>query len=72
MFTVLVAKDHFYFLFIYFLLFRATPVAYGSSQARGQIRAYRCRPTPQPQQCQIQTTSATYTEAHSNARSLNH
>ena len=26
-------------LFILFLLFRATPVAYGNSQARGQIRA---------------------------------
>ena len=26
-------------VFIYFLLFRATPVAYGGSQARGPIRA---------------------------------
>ena len=27
------------YLFIYFCLFRATPMAYGDSQARGQIRA---------------------------------
>ena len=31
-------KLHIYFIIIY-LLFRAAPVAYGSSQARGQIRA---------------------------------
>ena len=28
-----------YYYFFFFLLFRATPMAYGSSQARGQIRA---------------------------------
>ena len=33
-----------------FLLFRAVPVAYGSSQARGRIRAYCCQHMPQPQQ----------------------
>ena len=34
-------KDTFlFFFFIYFLLFRATPAARGSSQTRGQIRAY--------------------------------
>ena len=27
----------FFFVFIYFFLFRATPIAYGSSQVRGQI-----------------------------------
>ena len=30
---------HFSYLFIYFPFFRATPAAYGSSQARGPIRA---------------------------------
>ena len=29
----------FYFFYFYFLLFRAVPVAYGSSQGRGQIGA---------------------------------
>ena len=29
----------FLFLFLFFLLFRATPVAYGGSQARGPIGA---------------------------------
>ena len=33
-----------------FLLFRATPEANGSSQARGWIGGNSCRPTPQPQQ----------------------
>ena len=31
-----------------------------------------CQPTPQPQPFQIQATSATYTTAHSNTRSLTH
>ena len=56
-----------------FFLYRATSVAYGSSQARGQIGAaavtHSCL---QPQQCQIQATSATYTTAHGNPRSLTH
>jgi len=34
-------------LFLFFF-FRATPAAYGSSQARGQIQSCSCRPTPQP------------------------
>ena len=30
---------HFYFYLFIFFLFMATPAAYGSSQAKGQIRA---------------------------------
>ena len=33
---------------------------------------YSCWPTPQPQQCMIQTEFKTHTTAHSNARSLTH
>ena len=33
------AVEELAFTLFYFLLFRATPVAYGGSQARGQIRA---------------------------------
>ena len=59
------------YLFIHlFLAFRATPETFGSSQARGQIRSCSCQPTPQPHG--IQAMSATYTTAHSNARSLTH
>ena len=54
-------------LFFFFLL-RAAPVAHGGSQAR----SYSCRPTPQPQQGQIQVVSETYITAHGNARSLTH
>ena len=37
------------FLFIYFLLFRAAPMAHGGSQARGQIRPYSTAiATPDP------------------------
>ena len=50
----------FIYLFIYFCLFRATPVAYGSSQARVQIG-----PMSQPRQCQIPAMSSTYTTDHS-------
>ena len=53
-------------------VFRATSVAYGSSQARGQIGATAASLHPQPQQRQIWATSATYTTAHSNAKSLTH
>ena len=58
------------FLFIYFFLFRAAFMAYGGSQARGQIGAGR--PIPQPQQHGIQATSVIYTMAHGNAGSLTH
>ena len=41
----------------------ATPAAYGSSQARGQITAAAAhlRPMPQPQQHWIQVAPVTYT-----------
>ena len=55
-----------------FLLFRATPVAYGGSQARDLIRATAAGLHCQPQQCQIQATSVTYITAHGNARSFIH
>ena len=57
---------------IYFSLFfggvlsSAAPEAYGSSQARGWIRAVSCQPTPQPQQRGIQAVSVTYITAHGN------
>ena len=50
----------------FFFFFRAKPVAYESSQARGQIRATA---TPQPQQHQIWALSATYTTSHGNIES---
>jgi len=36
------------------------------------LRLGSCCPAPQPQQCWIRAASATYTTAHSNARSLTH
>ena len=56
-------------LFSFLLLFRATPKAYGGSQAKsliGAVAAGLCR----PQQCQIQAMSGTYTTAQGNAGSL--
>ena len=55
-----------------FFFFRATPMAYGNSQASGLTGAIAARPTPQPQQRQIQASSVTYTTAHGNARLLTH
>ena len=63
-------KNFFFFFFCLFAFSRATPTAYGGSQARGLIGAHGCWPTPQPQQCQIWTLSATHTTTHGNAGSL--
>ena len=35
-------------------------------------QSYSCQPVPQPQQCGIQVTSASYTTVRSSARSLTH
>ena len=56
----------------FFVCSRATPTAYGGSQARGRIGAVAGLPTPEPQQCQIRDASATYATAHGNAGSLTH
>ena len=53
-------------------LFRATPAAYGGSQAREPIRAVAARSTPKPQRRQIRATSVTHTTAHGNTGSLTH
>ena len=61
-----------FFIFLFFLIFcpfRATPSAYGSSQAWGLIGA-TVASLCQSHQHQIQ--AATYTTAHSNTRSLSH
>ena len=55
-----------------FAFSRAAPIACGGSQARGLIGAVAARPMPEPQQRRIQASSATYTTAHGNARSLTH
>ena len=55
------------FLFV-FCLFKAEPTAYGSSQARDQIRAVAAG----LQQHQILAVSVTYTTGHGNAGSLSH
>ena len=56
---------------IFFFLFRTEPIAYGSSQARGLIGAAAAG-LSQNQAMWIKATSATYTAAHSNVRSLTH
>ena len=55
----------FFWSFCLFAFSRAVPTAYAGSQARGLIRAVAAGV------CQIRAASATYTTAHSNARSLN-
>ena len=71
----LFASSIFYSLFtffFFFLLFRAALMAYGSSQARGRIRAAATGLHHKPQQHSIQAESATYTMAHGNVRSPTH
>ena len=60
------------FFFLSFCLFRATPPAYGGSQARGLNQSCSLQPTPQSQQRRIWAASVTYTTAHSNTGSLTH
>ena len=72
---------------LFILLFRAEPVAFGGSQARGHIGATAAslghshsdvgsephlRPTPQSQAHQLRAMSVTYTTAHDNAGSPTH
>ena len=57
-----------FFSFFLFLLFRASLMPYGSSQARSRIGATSI--LPQLQQHWIRATSTTYTAALGNARSL--
>ena len=52
----------FFWLFVFS---RATPAAYGGSQAKGLMGA-----VASAQQCQIRAAFATYTTAHGNAGSL--
>ena len=52
-----------------FLIFSAVPMAHGSSQARGWIRA-EAEVEPQPWQHRIWAASVTYAAACGNARSL--
>ena len=56
----------FNFFFFFFLQFKAIPAAYGSSQARGPIRAVAAGAYTKPQQHGIQARSVTYTTAHGN------
>ena len=66
-----------FFVFcIFFLLFVCLFVFLGPHpwhmEARGQIGAVATGPRPQPQKCQIWATSANYTTAEGNTRSLTH
>ena len=41
------------FIYLFILLCRATPKAYGNSQVGGSNLSYSCQSVPQSQQCQI-------------------
>ena len=61
-----------FYLFIYlFIALKATPVAHGSSQVRGQIRA-AASGLCMPQQRRTRAASAIHTTAYCNARSWMH
>ena len=69
MIKVLFCKvDLWIFFSFLFLAFRAAAMAYGGSQTRGPIRATAAG----LHQCKIWVSSATYTTAHGNIRSLTH
>ena len=58
------------FFFFFFNLFRAAPVAYGSSQARCGIEAVAAGLCHSYSNNQIRAVSVTYTTTHSSSRSL--
>ena len=63
----------YFYLFIYlFLLFRAAPLTYGGSSARGWTGDTAASVHHSHKQCQICAVSVTYTTVCSNARSLTH
>ena len=67
--TCCTTRERLFFFFLFYP-FRAATTVYGGSQARGPNWSCSHWPTPQPQQHQIQATSATYTTAQGNTRSL--
>ena len=62
-------KKYLYFI-LFYLLFRATPIAYEGSQARDLIGATAAALCQSHEQCQIQAMSVTYNIAHGNTGSL--
>ena len=60
------------FSFFFFFSFQGHICGTWSFPGQGSNQSYSCRPTPEPQQGQIQAVSATYTTAHGNARFLTH
>ena len=68
-------KSYFNFLvffFFFFFLFQGHTCGLWRFPGQGSNWSYSCRPTPQPQQCQIQAEFMTYTTAHGNACDLRH
>ena len=61
-----------FFPFFFLLLFRATFMAYGGSQARGPIGAIAAGLHHSHNNMGSEPPSVTYTTAHGNARSLTH
>ena len=61
-------------VFLFFFFFRASPMAYGSSQAGVELELQLPSYTtaPQPQQCRIWAVSVAYSTAHSNTGALTH
>ena len=68
--TTLLLFSNFFFLF--FFAFQGHICGIWKFPGQGSNQSCSFWPTPQPQQCQIQVTSATYITAHSNTGSLTH
>ena len=67
----LLCTKHCSFIFL-FLFFQGHTCGTWRFTGQGSNWSWSCWPTQQPQQCEIQAVSATYTTAHSNAGSLTH
>ena len=59
-------------IFFFFVFFKSTSIAYGSSHAKGLIRAAAAGLYHSHRNTRSEFTSVTYTTAHGNARSFTH
>ena len=70
--NVLLSSFLFLSFFLFFFWWGGCSCSIWKFPGQGSNRSYNCHSTPQPQKCQIWATSATYTTACGNARSLTH
>ena len=70
--STILQKNYYFFIFSLFVFLGLHPWHMQVPRLGVKSELQLLAPTPQPQEHQIQATSATYTTAHGNAGSLTH